>query len=211
MKYIYPVLLFFLFSTSAFAQNRGAFLGLLNNAHASFVVHIEVNHPDRVYTKDDLLQTTIESSEEGYLYLFCRNAEGNVAMLFPNRFKKNNVIRKNESITVPAEGSISQIRIDAPFGNELIKAVVSKKPLAFFGDLDLTGINTLVIGEEDGRELALSLKALEPLDWAEGQVFIRTVDPDNPNPTIKRTIKRPFLGRIIFRLKNGRNYRIEQN
>jgi len=199
MKYIYPVLLFFLFSTSAFAQNRGAFLGLLSNAHSPFVVRIEVNHPNRVYTKDDFFRATIESSEEGYLYLFYRDAEGNVAMLFPYRFKRNNVVRKNESITVPAEGGNFQIRIDVPFGNELIKAVVSKKPLEFFDDLDLAGINTLIIGEEDGRELALSLKALEPSDWAESHVFIRTVDPDNPG--IKRTIKRPFLGRIIFRLK----------
>ena len=130
-------------------------------------------------------------------------------MLFPNRFNKKNLIRKNESITVPAASSIFQIRIDAPFGNELLKAVVSLKPLAFFDDLDLTGINAMPIGEEEGKMLAKSVMALAKSNWAEHQVGIRTVESRTVVPP-ERNVKRPLLKRIMFRLQSpwrqpGRN------
>ena len=208
MKYVYPFFLFLLCCTSALAQqSRGTFLGEMNNKHPSFAVRVNVDHADRVYVKDDLLQVSVESSEGGYLYLFYRDAVGNVTMLFPNRFQKKNLIQKNEPITVPAPGSIFQIRIDAPFGNELLKAIVSKEPLEFFADRDLTGINVLQINDEDGKNLAKSVMRIKKSDWEEHHVAIRTVDPDAivPEQPLKRQIKKSLLGRIIFRLKDGRN------
>lgn len=206
MKYLYVFCLLFLFSTaSAFAQRGGAFLEQIENVRSAFTLRVEVNHPNRMYTKDDVLQTTVESSEEGYLFLFYRDAAGNVSMLFPNRFKRNNVIRKDEVLVIPAAESVFQIRIDAPFGKELIKAIVSKEPLTYFDQLDLTGINTLPIDEQMGRALAASLKTLKSSDWAECQAVIHTVDPERPIAAPRKVVKRPLLKRLIFWFKNGRN------
>ena len=184
------------------------FLGEIYNACPSFAVQVDVDQPDRVYIKDEVLRATVTCSEEGYLYLFHRDAEGKVAMLYPNRFSKKNSIQKGETITVPAPGSIFQIRMDAPFGNELLKAVVSKEPLAFFDNLDLTGINMLPIGDEEGKELAKSVKGMKNSGWAVHQVSIRTVDPDAPqNGGVVDTGKKTrifSLQRIINRLKNIR-------
>lgn len=200
MKYFYLYFLFFLFGNVAvFAQSRGAFVEEIANKHSGFTVRVDVNHPNRVYAKDELLVATVESSENGYLYLFYRDAVGNVTMLFPNRFQKRNMVKTNEPVIIPAPGSIFQIRIDAPFGNELFKAVVSKKPLEFFADMDLTGINMLPIAEDDGRELAKSVLAMEQSNWAEHHVGIRTVIAVESAQSVKRMPKRPFLGRFIFR------------
>ena len=182
-----------------------------SNEHSLVTVRVEADHPDKVYAKDDLLRVTVESGEDGYLYLFYRDAAGNVIMLFPNRFQKKNFVQKNEPVTVPSPNSIFQIRIDAPFGNELLKAVVSQKPLEFFADLDLTGINALPIAEEDGKTLAKSVMAMKPSDWAEHHVVIRTVDSRDdsedltiaavPEQSLKGKPKKLFSCRMIFRAK----------
>ena len=208
MKYVYSFFLFLLCNTSALAQQScGTFLGEINNKHSSFVVRVNVDHADRVYVKDDLLRITVESSAAGYLYLFHRDAVGNVTMLFPNRLQKKNLVQKNEPVTVPAPGSIFQIRIDAPFGNELLKAVASQEPLEFFAEMDLTGINTLRIDDEDGKKLAKSVMSMKKTDWTEHHIDIRTVDSRNASTLTAvphQMAKKSFLGRIILRPKDGR-------
>ena len=186
-----------------------------SDVHSSFAVRVEVDHPDRVYAEGDLLRVTVEPGEDGYLYLFYRDAAGNVTMLFPNRFQKKNLIKKRESVTVPTTSSIFQIRIDAPFGRERLKAVVSREPLEFFADTDLTGINMLQIAEEDGHELAKSVMKMKPSDWAEQHVDICTVDfrKDSEDSTTvvvpkQSQIRKPkklFSCWRIFRLKGCRN------
>lgn len=167
MKHVY-CLIFLLCGTSVFAQGgRGAFIEKMLNEQASFGVRVDVDRSDRTYVKDDLLQVTVKSSEDGYLYLFYRNAAGKVSVLFPNKFHKDNFIRKNETLPVPALASGFQIRIDAPFGAELLKAVVSKKQLT-----DIGGAVTQVT-EETGKLLLQSLEA-ETSDWAEHHVRIQT-------------------------------------
>ena len=206
LKYLYFLCLFFLLhSASAFAQGCGVFLDEIHNVRPLFTVRVDVDQPDRVYAKDELLRVSVVSSEDGYLYLFYRDAAGNVAMLYPNRFNKKSTILKNAPIAVPAQDSIFQIRMDAPFGDELLKAVVSKKPLVFFENLDLTGINMLPMSDKEGKELVASLKAMNNSDWAAHQVHIRTVELKNiAVPTQERKTRSFPLQRIILRLKNIR-------
>ena len=193
----------------SYAQGNGKFLDEIYNTRPSFAVRIEVDKPSRVYVKDEFLRTNVTTSKDGYLYLFYKDAEGNVAMLYPNRFNKKNAIQKGETVSIPTQGSIFQIRMSAPFGNELLKAVVSKEPLAFFDNMDLTGINMLPIGGEEGKELAKSAMALEKSDWAVHQVHIRNIDPDAPPSVVAPTSNgraRNFPHqRIIARLKIFRN------
>ncbi len=188
MKYASILILLF-FAAPAFGQvSRGAFVEEIANERSSFAVRVDVDHADRVYAKDDLLRASVTSSEDGYLYLFYRDAVGNVSVLFPNRFQKDNFVRKNEPVTVPADGSGFKIRIDAPFGDELLKAVVSKKPLAYIDTTSFTGADITPVGEGTAKSFSRAFpKVLEKEmpDWAEHQVRIRTVDsdtgPDRPS------------------------------
>jgi hypothetical protein len=167
-----------------FAHTRAArveFVEEIANEHAAFAVRVDVNHPNHVYAKNDLLAATVTSSEDGYLYLFYRDATGNVAVLFPNRFQKENAVRKNVPVTVPAPGSNFQVRIDAPFGNEMLKAVVSKKPLTYIDNTDFTGADMTPVGDGTAKNFSKSFEKETP-DWAEHQVFIRTVDSNGNSP-----------------------------
>ena len=159
---------------TVFAQSRGAFVEEISNERPGFAVRVDVDRSDRIYAKDDLLTATVESSEDGYLYLFYRDAPGNVSVLFPNRFQKDNFVRKNETVTVPARGSNFQIRMDAPFGNEMLKAVVSKKPLTYIDNTAFTGSNMTPVGEGTAKSFSKSFEKETP-DWAEHQVHIQTI------------------------------------
>lgn len=179
LKYHLCALLFLLSASSAFGQiSRGAFVEDISNERSSFAVRVDVDHSDRVYVKGDLLRATVESGEDGYLYLLYRDAVGNASVLFPNRFQKDNFIRKGEAVTVPAPGNHFRIRIDAPFGDELLKAVVSKQPL---GDVDttaFTGADVTSVGEGTAKSFSKSFEKETP-DWAEHQVRIQTVASRN--------------------------------
>src|SRR5439155_3522590 len=55
----------------------------------------------------------------------------NVLCLYPNRFQSNNRIAGEKEITIPdPDDEKFKIRIGTPVGKELLKAIVTKKPLA---------------------------------------------------------------------------------
>ena len=183
-------LLIFLCTTPAFAQTtRGAFVEGISNERSSFAVRVDVDRTDRVYAKDDLLHVTVESSEDGYLYLLYRDAAGNVVVLFPNRFQKDNFIPKNETVTVPAPGSNFRIRMDAPFGGELLKAVVTKKPLTHIDTTAFIGANATPVAEGTAKFFTQSFGKETP-DWAEHQVWLQTVASRSGQPVSPDSGKR---------------------
>ncbi|MDR1384578.1 MAG: caspase family protein, partial [Planctomycetaceae bacterium] len=160
--------------------SRGAFVEEISNERSSFAVRVNVNHADRIYAKDDLLQATVESSEDGYLYLLYRDASGNVSVLFPNKFQKDNFIRKNNAAVVPATESNFKIRIDAPFGEEMLKAVISQKPLTYMDNMMFSQSAATPVNEETAKSFSKSFSKETP-DWAEHQVNIQTTESRSSN------------------------------
>ena len=176
------VFVLFSFTLASYSQqtptSRGAIVEGISNEHSSFAVRVDVDRADRVYAKDDLLNVTVESSEDGYLYLFYRDSQGNVAVLFPNKFQTDNAIKKSQLVTVPMVGSNFRIRIDSPFGDELLKAVVSKKPLENVDIERFSKGNVTPVDEGAMKQFAKSLptgKDSTQSDWAEHKVDIQTV------------------------------------
>jgi hypothetical protein len=195
MKHLYPILILFLFSTSTFGQisTRGAFITEIDNPASSFTVKVETDKP--VYTEGDALQAYVTSSEDGYLYLFYRDADAKVSVLFPNQYQKNNFIRRGERIAVPQrQGDTFKITIGAPFGHELLKVVVSKKSLPFIDNtMDFAKFVIAPVDNNAGNSFSSSLERESAADWAEHEINIRTVPkkpqggspPSPPNGTAK--------------------------
>jgi len=184
MKHIYPILLLFLFGTSVFGQvgTRGAFLEKFDNSNSSFSVQVDVDKPDRVYQEGEVLQVYVSSREEGYLYLFYRDADAKVTVLFPNQYQRDNRIRQNEGVPVPGPDAGFRIRVGAPFGHELLKAVVSKKPLPFIDNtMDFAKFAIAPVDDNAGNAIGEAIERQEETDWAEHSINIRTVPRRNGN------------------------------
>ena len=183
MKPIYT-LIFILCSSAVFAQalSRGAFVEEITNEHSSFAVRVSVDKADNVYAKNELLRAYVTSSEDGYLYLMYRDSEGKVSVLFPNRFQQDNFIQKNETVTIPPVGSKFQIRMDAPFGEETLKAVVMKTRQANIDTVVFFNAGNTPVSEGTMKSFKMFRKSTS--DWAEHHVRIQTVETrDNDSST----------------------------
>ncbi len=161
------------------AVPRALFVEEQQNPHQAFVVRVSVDHADHIYREGDLLKATVRSSADGFLYLFNRDSLGTIRCLFPNKFQTDNAIRANRDTHVPplAEAAF-RIRIGAPFGDEVLKAIVTKERLS---------IDTKELRESAATEIAYSgVKAAivegvgrDAAKWAEHSVTFKTVAKDN--------------------------------
>lgn len=162
---------------------RSAEVERIRNDQAGFVVRVEVDHPDRVYRDGDVLQTTVRSELAGYLYLLYTNADGKTSCLFPNRFQSDNHISANQSIAVPGQGADFRIRIAQPVGREVLKAIVSSKPVSAL-DLGVPSLEEGVckgVGGDNVRAAVVELDRRDRRhDWAEHQVELTTVVGQKP-------------------------------
>lgn len=144
---VYGLVLLAMFGCSAvFAEDNGRGIELeeIENPKPSFYVRVDVNHEDLTYTEGDLLKVNVISSVDGYLYLFYKNAQGDVSLLYPNQFHPDNRIQKRKAVAVPEEGSNFQMRVTSPFGEEQLLAVVCKNQVEEFETKDLGSFFTPV-------------------------------------------------------------------
>ena len=198
MKHILTsILLLFLFCTPALGQvqSRGASIERFDNANAAFEVRVEVDKRDHVYTDGELLQVWVTSSENGFLYLFYRDADANVKVLFPNEFNDNNYIRRGVRTPVTGPDAGFRIRIGPPFGHELLTAVVSTRELPFIGGRDPRKFRIISVDDNAVNAFAEALEqearehgAATP-DWAEHSINIITVPRGEPPRERSQTAK----------------------
>jgi len=87
-----------------------------------------------VYKKDEIIRFHFRASMDCYVYLYHMDAQGQVNLLFPNGFNKNNFVKANQVYTIPDETWNFDLQITPPFGAEMVKAVASLQPLK---DIDI--------------------------------------------------------------------------
>ncbi|HPP54202.1 MAG TPA: caspase family protein, partial [Thermoguttaceae bacterium] len=163
---------------------RGLVVEAVRNPAPAFMVRVDVDRPDRTYQAGQLVQVKVISGKPGYLYLLYINADGALQCVFPNRFQKDNHIPDHQEILIPAPSSPFRFRVGPPFGREILKAVVSLKPLdphlwgvKSLNDLDVTPL------DPDQAKKVLDTLQQTPGEWAEHEVHLFTLSPDKlPQP-----------------------------
>lgn len=176
---------------ASFAQGRGVELEEIENSKPSFYVRVAVNHEDLTYTEDDLIEATVTSSEDGFLYLFYKDADDNVSLLYPNKFHADNKIEKGKTVTVPENGGNFRMRVVPPFGKEQLLAVVSKKPLENIETKDL-GDDYTVVTKSIWDSFRKAVAVEETEDFAEHLLNIKTVGKSDSRVVPQE--KRFFIG-----------------
>ncbi len=154
----------------------------LRNDEAKFAVRVAVDREDRTYEQGELMKVTVKSQRSGHLYLLYRQANGSAKCLFPNLYESDNKIRGGSEITIPTPKQGFQLRCNKPFGDELLMAIVTQRPIAVekLGVKSLTksvatdiDLKTFVRGIRKGMEVVGS--GGKPGQWAEHSVLIKTV------------------------------------
>jgi hypothetical protein len=82
-----------------------------------------------IYKKDEVVKFCFRSNKNCYVYIYHMDAGGQVKMLFPNGYNKNNSINENQVYVIPDQTMKFDLQIGEPFGVEIIKAIASLQPL----------------------------------------------------------------------------------
>ena len=160
---------------------RGVVVEEVRNDRPSFMVRVDVDHPDRTYRGGEEMRVRVVSEKAGYLYLLYCDADKNITCLFPNSIHQENYIPAGRPIEVPQPGSRFRLRIAPPYGQEVLKAIVSLAPL------DRDQVKALVHDDPEvsvlgGVKAAYGQMKSQPAGWAEHYVSTMTMSPEGGAP-----------------------------
>ena len=99
-------------------------------AEAGFQVKVWVNDGQAAtYKEGEALKFHFRANKDGYIYLYHRDASGQVKMLFPNGYSSDNKVKADVVYTIPDNKMNFDIAVTPPFGTETLWAVACLQPM----------------------------------------------------------------------------------
>jgi len=162
-------------------------LARLHNPHPPFAVKVWVTDPER---KDFMIGENIEfnfsTEEDCYLLMININKEGDITILYPNRFHSDNFVKGGSTIKIPGDNMKFDLQFFEPAGAETVKVIATKTPLKL-SDIGINDINQYLnamgmveLKKEVGQR---TIKPVERINhqlssgrftWSEAMVEIRS-------------------------------------
>eukprot|EP00913_Durusdinium_trenchii_P008860 g8326.t1 len=177
--------------TLSFAETPTGLKGMATeiiNRNPGFMVRVQVDRKDRTYTVGETATVTVRSEKNGYLYLIYFQADKQAALLFPNKAQRDNRIVANKPLQIPGTNTGFRLRVQPPFGEEIMMAVVTSRPLKAveLERLDLVQRYLPVTAKGlRGMRAELTGKAdrKQRLSWAQHHIAIHVVKSRNRSET----------------------------
>lgn len=174
-------------------------LGSIQNDESPFFVQVSVDSPDCTYYDGQEMRIRVNSSREGFLYLFYRNARGETHCVFPNRYQKNQRIPANTPVWIPAADADYCFQVVPPFGTELLKAIMTDRslppeqlPAELLTTLPATPVDKPVL-----KDISVTLRRRPPLEWGAGEIAV-TTRPKKSEPPPEQTTPTPKRRRVVL-------------
>ena len=109
-------------------------LSNIHNPNPPFEISIETVDKDGAYGRrnfrvGETISFKIKADKTCHLILFDQDSEGNIYILFPNRYNKHNVINGAREIIIPSKDMGFYLQLGEPAGMELVKAICTTKPI----------------------------------------------------------------------------------
>ncbi|MBI4651332.1 DUF4384 domain-containing protein [Candidatus Desantisbacteria bacterium] len=102
----------------------------LHNPNPEFEVKIWTNKPN--YAIGEFINFYFKASRNCYVTLIHCTTSGEVYVLFPNQYSRNNFIQADKIYKIPGDNYDFKMKSVAPYGTELIKAIASIDPVSLF-------------------------------------------------------------------------------
>lgn len=90
------------------------------------------------YSLGDKIRFHFRAEKECYLNLVNVNSQGEMTLLFPNRYHEDNFVQAGKTYTIPAKSYDFSLEVQPPRGTDRIYALASSNPLNIF-DTDFSG------------------------------------------------------------------------
>jgi TolB-like protein len=126
----------------------------------------------------------VQADRDCYLTLVDIGTSGNLTVLFPNAYEKNNRIQAGRRYEIPGPSYGFDIHVAGPSGVERVKAIATTQPFTLFEHMDLSdgffGINRQ--GPETMREVKVSARQVAPTQWTDASIEILVLDRGKSEP-----------------------------
>lgn len=106
-------------------------------------VNLWVNHADGIYHDGDTLSIFLSANKDVYVELVYVDASGRSLIIFPNTYEWNNRILTGRVYEIPDQNSVGILKVEPPFGREIIKVYASEKPFPIPGGTKFRGLVVL--------------------------------------------------------------------
>ena len=122
---------------------------------SSLEVGIWADRADSLYVPGDDVTVFVRVTEPAYVTVYNVDANGDVTVLFPNAFARDNFIRQAGVITLPARGTSDYaLRVGPPYGTNLLKVVATDSPVPI---VELSRGESFVTGRAESMSRQISV------------------------------------------------------
>ncbi len=146
----------------------------LFNGTPPFLTGVTVDRQDGIYQEGQKLRIQFLAEREAYLYLIYHQADGVSLLLFPNLAQKSNRVAAGKPMIIPASEKDLRIRIQAPFGREVLQVLATTEPMTELDSLVGRSNQFPVVTQELIASLGQRLLK-DASTWTEHRVPIRTL------------------------------------
>lgn len=152
------------------------------NYQTSFLVRVSVDRPSRDYRAGEQITAFVKSEIDAYAYVFYKQADGQVFMIFPNAEQPNNRLPAKQEVRIPAVKDNFRWEVGPPFGKERLTVIASTEPLDSLNDPRLRAELFNSVAAKQLKAVELELGDEKPAQWSVQHVDITTYDRSEPLP-----------------------------
>ncbi len=114
------------------------------------------------YRIGDRITFCVRARRDCYLNLVNVGADGEVRLIFPNRFTPDNYLPAGRTVQVPAPGAAFAFEVEGPVGRERVYALASNRPLNIFAaDFKREAFHVMTRGNTRGIKVKAVVQRLD--------------------------------------------------
>lgn len=152
----------------------------IENPDAGFEIALWTDREDATYKPGDEVKFSFKTDKNCYLTLLNVSTSGEVKVLFPNEYQKDNLVKAGNTYSVPGEEAKYIYKADKPYGVEIVKAIATLKEVALYKSEEVEPTGPFQEFKETEQKVAKNIDiVLKPVDtkkWAEVEKTIRIVE-----------------------------------
>lgn len=107
-------------------------------------VFTQKGRDDLVFSAGEAIRLHIKLNRNGFVHILNRSTDGQFYQIFPNRFHANTEVAANRVVVIPDENYGFELKVQPPFGYELIKVYAGELALPLLPGTDIGGAFTRV-------------------------------------------------------------------
>ena len=107
----------------------------LFNPNPPFLTGVVTDRKDGRYLEGQKLRVQFMAERDAYLYVIYYQADGRSLLLFPNAIERANRVAAGKPLVVPASEKDLRMRIQAPYGAEVLQVLATIDPVQELNEL----------------------------------------------------------------------------